>query len=159
MLQWLYHGVDYLVSQFAEVFDHCCVLYKYLVIFINAYSLGKSFVCRTSLIEPLFKLLRKMFMDDWVHDDVCHNEKYMQASSGISQTTSSIKCYIQQTSLLILEDICAALLTSLPLKVVSYFLVNDSFVQTSMFHLCCFFYFLTVSNAFYDRMIQLFTLT
>ena len=72
-----------------------------------------------------------MFMDDWVHDDVCHNEKYMQASLGISQMASSIKCYIQQTSLLILEDICAALLTSLPLKVVSYFLVN--YVSSMLF--------------------------
>ncbi|GFY84406.1 ARM repeat superfamily protein [Actinidia rufa] len=89
---------------------------SFLSSLLDILLLKKDLENRTSLIEPLFKLLRKMFMEDWVHDDVCHNEKYMQASSGISQTTSSIKCYIQQTSLLILEDICAALLTSLPLK-------------------------------------------
>ncbi|KAL6953442.1 hypothetical protein U1Q18_049731, partial [Sarracenia purpurea var. burkii] len=72
--------------------------------------LKKDLENRTSLIGPLFKLLRKIFMDDWVHD------VDMQTSLDTSQTVSSIICYIQQTLLLILEDIRASLLTNVPLK-------------------------------------------
>lgn len=81
-------------------------------------------VCRTSLIGPLFKLLRKMFMDEPVHNDVDQDVQNMQASSGVSQTVSSMICYNQQTLLLILEDISASLSTIVPSKVASHFCRN-----------------------------------
>ncbi|KAF5959772.1 hypothetical protein HYC85_000981 [Camellia sinensis] len=78
--------------------------------------LKKDLENRTSLVGPLFNLLRKMFMDDWVHDDADLDGKCMEASLDISQTISSITCYIQQTLLLILEDISASLLMTIPLE-------------------------------------------
>ncbi|CAL5366770.1 unnamed protein product [Camellia sinensis] len=78
--------------------------------------LKKDLENRTSLVGPLFNLLRKMFMDDWVHDDADLDGKCMEASLDISQTISSITCYIQQTLLLILEDISASLLMTVPLE-------------------------------------------
>ncbi|KAG5557184.1 hypothetical protein RHGRI_007453 [Rhododendron griersonianum] len=65
----------------------------------------------TSLIGPLFKLLRKMFMDESVHNDVDQDVQNIQASSGFSQTVSSMIYYNQQMLLLILEDISASLST------------------------------------------------
>ncbi|KAL6311451.1 hypothetical protein AAG906_005381 [Vitis piasezkii] len=70
----------------------------------------------TFLIGPLFKLLRKIFMDEWVQDDVHLYEKWIQASPGTSETISSTVCYIQQTLLLILEDISASILTDMSVK-------------------------------------------
>ncbi|XP_058207523.1 uncharacterized protein At3g06530 isoform X3 [Rhododendron vialii] len=78
--------------------------------------LKKDLKNRTSLIGPLFKLLRKMFTDEPVHNDVDQDVQTMQASSGISQTVSSMICYNQQTLLLILEDISASLSTIVPSK-------------------------------------------
>ena len=56
-------------------------------------------------------------MDEWVQDDVHLYEKWIQASSGTSETISSTVCYIQQTLLLILEDISASILTDMSVKV------------------------------------------
>ncbi|KAE9465054.1 hypothetical protein C3L33_03055, partial [Rhododendron williamsianum] len=78
--------------------------------------LKKDLKNRTSLIGPLFKLLHKMFMDEPVHNDVDQDVQNMQASSGVSQTVSSMICYNQQTLLLILEDISASLSTIVPSK-------------------------------------------
>ncbi|KAI8564500.1 hypothetical protein RHMOL_Rhmol03G0186500 [Rhododendron molle] len=78
--------------------------------------LKKDLKNRTSLIGPLFKLLRKMFTDEPVHNDVDQDVQNMQASSGVSQTVSSMICYNQQTLLLILEDISASLSTIVPSK-------------------------------------------
>ncbi|KAA8539764.1 hypothetical protein F0562_026456 [Nyssa sinensis] len=85
--------------------------------------LKKDMEDRTNLIGPLFKLLRKIFLDEWVHESVDQDGKYIQASSGTSQTFTSTLCYIQQTLLLVLEDICASLLSVIPIKedIVNYF--------------------------------------
>ena len=58
-----------------------------------------------------------MFMDEWVQEDFHQDEKWIQASSGASQTISSTLCYIQQALLLILEDISASILTDMSVKV------------------------------------------
>ncbi|XP_052184980.1 uncharacterized protein At3g06530 [Diospyros lotus] len=78
--------------------------------------LKKDIENRTSLIGPLFKLLCKMFTDDWENDDLDHGEKCVQASSDTAQTISSIASYVRQMLLLILEDIISSLLTNVPLK-------------------------------------------
>ncbi|XP_059627802.1 uncharacterized protein At3g06530 [Cornus florida] len=77
--------------------------------------LKKDVEDRTSLIGPLFKLVRKIFIDTGSHKATDQDEKYIAASSGLSQSISST-CYIQQTLLLILEDICASFLTVTPVK-------------------------------------------
>ena len=62
-------------------------------------------------------------MDEWVQDDVHLYEKWIQASPGTSETISSTVCYIQQTLLLILEDISASILTDMSVKVCLPFFV------------------------------------
>lgn len=69
--------------------------------------LKKDIHNRTLLIESLFQLLRKSFSNEWVH--AVSQEELVQASSGVSRTMSNTLCSIQQTLLLILEDIIASL--------------------------------------------------
>lgn len=64
-----------------------------------------------------------MFMDEWVHEDIHQDEKWIQASSCASQTISSTICYIQQTLLLILEDISTSILTDMSVKVCPCFVL------------------------------------
>ena len=66
---------------------------------------------------PLCKLLRKVFMDEWVREVFHQDEKWIQVSSGASQTISSPLCCIQQALLLILEDFSASILTDMSVKV------------------------------------------
>jgi len=70
--------------------------------------------CREHLIGPLFKLLEKIFSDDWMP---AQDENWIKASYGVSQTGSSTICYTQQTLLLVLEDIIGSLKNVIPLKV------------------------------------------
>lgn len=70
--------------------------------------------CRELLIGPLFKLLEKIFSDEWMP---AQDENWIKASYGISQTGSSTICYTQQTLLLVLEDIISSLKNAIPLKV------------------------------------------
>lgn len=70
----------------------------------NQYSL-----CRISLVGPLFKLLHKIFMDnDWIRLAADSDTLLLTSSS---QTTSSAVIHIQQTSLLLLEDIATSITT------------------------------------------------
>lgn len=89
---------------------------SFLTSLLDILLLKKDIENRTFLIGPLFKVLRKIFMDEWVQDDVHLYEKWIQASSGTSETISSTVCYIQQTLLLILEDISASILTDMSVK-------------------------------------------
>lgn len=73
-------------------------------------------VVREFLLGPLFKLLGKVFSNDWVQGGVLGNENWTGTSSGISQTIPSTLVLIQQTLLVVLEDIVDSLV--LPLKVV-----------------------------------------
>lgn len=75
--------------------------------------LKKDIASREHLIGPLFKLLEKIFSDDWMH---AQDEKWIKASDGVSQTGSSTICYTQQTLLLVLEDIIGSLKNVIPLK-------------------------------------------
>ncbi|GAV79488.1 LOW QUALITY PROTEIN: BP28CT domain-containing protein/U3snoRNP10 domain-containing protein [Cephalotus follicularis] len=89
---------------------------SFLSSLLDILLLKKDIANRDSLIGPLFKLLGAIFSDEWVHGTFGKDELWIQASSGISQTASSTLCYIQQTLLLILEDICASLKNDLPIK-------------------------------------------
>ncbi|KAF8044357.1 hypothetical protein BT93_A2372 [Corymbia citriodora subsp. variegata] len=90
---------------------HCDVLSKgkdalYLLIsLLDILLMKKDITNRESLISPLFKLLGRIFSDEWVH---CIDERSIQAASGISEGTTSTACYIQQNLLLVLEDILAS---------------------------------------------------
>ncbi|KAI9160506.1 hypothetical protein LWI28_008767 [Acer negundo] len=77
----------------------------------------KDIADRESLLGPLFKLLGKVFLNDWLQGGgLAKDEKWIQASSGISQTISSTLIFIQQTLLIVLEDIIASLVYAIPLK-------------------------------------------
>ncbi|KAL7147600.1 hypothetical protein ABFS83_06G118300 [Erythranthe nasuta] len=75
----------------------------FLSAFLDVLLMKKDIVNRTSLIAPLFKLLRLTF----------ENEEWMlkahKASSGSSQSVSDFTAHIQQTLLLTLEDICVSI--------------------------------------------------
>ena len=57
--------------------------------------------CRHSLLDPLFKLLSKVFSEEWVNDALSLEEGSSQPPSSLSETVN----HIQQTLLIILEDI------------------------------------------------------
>ncbi|OMO94842.1 hypothetical protein CCACVL1_05773 [Corchorus capsularis] len=75
---------------------------------LDVLLLKKDMVDRQLLVDPLFKLLGKVFSDEWRHGTLTQDEREIQ-SSNASQAISSSICYIQQTLLLVLEDICASL--------------------------------------------------
>lgn len=56
-------------------------------------------------------------MDDYWIKASKNEENYTQASPEVSPTSSSSLSYVQQSLLLILEDISASLITSMPQKV------------------------------------------
>ncbi|KAH7557345.1 hypothetical protein JRO89_XS11G0129200 [Xanthoceras sorbifolium] len=79
--------------------------------------LKKDIADRESLLGPLFKLLGKVFSSDWLDGGVlAKDEKWIQASSGISLTVSSTLIFLQQTLLIVLEDIIVSLANAIPLK-------------------------------------------
>lgn len=79
---------------------------SFLSSLLDVLLLKKDIEGRVLLVEPLFQLLGKAFSNDWVRAGSL--EEWVQASSGVSQTISNTLCYIQQTLLLILEDIVAS---------------------------------------------------
>ncbi|XP_010275398.1 PREDICTED: uncharacterized protein At3g06530 isoform X2 [Nelumbo nucifera] len=87
-----------------------------LVSLLDVLLLKKDIDNRHFLIGPLFKLLKKSFTDEWLLRLVGQDQEWIEASTGVSQTVSSQICYIQQTTLLILEDINASLLSNIPLQ-------------------------------------------
>lgn len=72
--------------------------------------LKKDIENRKSLLGPLFKLLEKILSDEWVSGAVDHDDEWVKASSGISQTISSTICDIQRRLLSLLKDISSSLL-------------------------------------------------
>ncbi|XP_057534172.1 uncharacterized protein At3g06530 [Amaranthus tricolor] len=76
---------------------------------LDVLLLKKDLGSRALLIEPLFQLLEKAFSNKWAHEVT--QEVWVPASSGVSQTASSALSYIQQTLLLILEEIIASIPT------------------------------------------------
>ncbi|KAB1204141.1 hypothetical protein CJ030_MR8G004038 [Morella rubra] len=89
---------------------------SFLSSLVDILLLKKDIADRDSLIGPLFELLGKVFSDEWIHSSFTQDEKWTQVSPSISQTMSSTVCYIQQTLLNILEDVCTSLVSAVPLK-------------------------------------------
>ncbi|XP_075484364.1 uncharacterized protein At3g06530 isoform X1 [Primulina tabacum] len=84
--------------------------------FLDVLLMKKNIENRTSLVGPLFELLRLIFVnDDWTLK-VADQDKASTFSSGAPQTVSDTIAYIQQTLLITLEDICASLINDIPLK-------------------------------------------
>ncbi|XP_044468232.1 uncharacterized protein At3g06530-like [Mangifera indica] len=98
---------------------HLDMIYKgenalsFLSSLLDILLLKKDIANRALLLGPLFKLLHNVFLDNWLHTK---DEKWMEASSGISETISSTLIYIQQTLLIVLEDIFASFINDTPLK-------------------------------------------
>ncbi|KAH9647916.1 hypothetical protein KPL70_025376 [Citrus sinensis] len=103
---------------------HADVIYKgenalsFLSSLLDILLLKKDIANRDLLLGPLFKLLGKVFSDDWLQQGAAFakDEKSIQSSSGICQTISTTLIYIQQKLLIVLEDISASLLHAIPLK-------------------------------------------
>ncbi|CAK9135113.1 unnamed protein product [Ilex paraguariensis] len=90
---------------------------SFLSSLLDVLLLKKDIEKRTSLIGPLFNLLRIVFMDnEWMHEAVDQDDAYIQAPSGTPQSISSTVVYFQQRLLLILEDISASLVAEIPQK-------------------------------------------
>uniref|UniRef100_A0A7N0TKI1 BP28 C-terminal domain-containing protein n=2 Tax=Kalanchoe fedtschenkoi TaxID=63787 RepID=A0A7N0TKI1_KALFE len=73
--------------------------------------LKKDMESRESLLGSLFLLLRKLFSREWMLEVVGSDAKLIDASSGVFQNSNSSLAYIQQTLLLIMEEICVTLTT------------------------------------------------
>lgn len=94
---------------------------------------------------PLFKLVEKTFSNEWVHNLLVPGENLVQVSSDVCQTTTATVCYIQQTLLIILEDISTSLNNYLPLKVCfSSCVVGDVYCRSHLF-----FFSLSLLRGFY----------
>ncbi|GAB4854073.1 hypothetical protein Ancab_022655 [Ancistrocladus abbreviatus] len=109
--------------------------------------LKKAIENRSSLVEPLFQLLQRFLSNKWVH--VVNQDEWICASSGISQNMSSTFHYIQQTILLILDDIFC----SLPSAV----LVNDNALDKTYITLLVEFARSTTDQATRNHAFSLFT--
>ena len=82
----------------------------------------------------MFELLDLLFMNDnWVHGALEEAKNCFQASSGELQTVSSTQVYIQQTLLLILEDISSSAINSVMEKVSFWVLAFSIFEMHSGF--------------------------
>lgn len=94
----------------------CGSVVSFLSSLLDIMRLKKDIENRASILGPLFKLLGTLFMDDYWIMVTKNEENYTQASPEVSPTSSSPLCYVQQSLLLILEDISASLITSSPQK-------------------------------------------
>ncbi|KAL8153527.1 hypothetical protein V2J09_011287 [Rumex salicifolius] len=89
-----------------NLFGHTTTL-GFVSSLLDVMLLKKDIMNRISLAKPLFQLLGRVFSDVKVQG--VDKEQWIQASSGISQSIYSTICYIQQTILLILEDIARSI--------------------------------------------------
>ncbi|PON51074.1 U3 small nucleolar RNA-associated protein [Parasponia andersonii] len=89
---------------------------SFLSSLLDILLLKKDIADRDLLLGPLFKLFGKTFSDEWVHNLLIPDENLISVSSDVCQTTGATVSYIQQTLLIILEDISTSLINCLPLK-------------------------------------------
>ncbi|KAL2550104.1 Uncharacterized protein Fot_11634 [Forsythia ovata] len=83
---------------------------------LDVLLLKKNIENRASLLGPLFKLLRMIFMNnEWLHKTADQDTAHV-TSSGAPQTFSDTAAYIQQTLLSTIEDISASLVNDIPRK-------------------------------------------
>ncbi|KAL5979877.1 hypothetical protein ACLOJK_038989 [Asimina triloba] len=94
-----------------DLFNRGESMFFFLRSLLDVLLLKKSMESRARLLQPLFELLRKVFNDDWLPALVGIGS----GDSGISSFNDSIS-EIQQTVLLILEDILSSLGSDLHIK-------------------------------------------
>lgn len=76
--------------------------------------------CRHLLVDPLFKLLSKVFSEEWVNGTIFLEKVSNQPSPSPSEANNTIN-HIQQTLLIILEDIIMSLQSMASLNVCFHF--------------------------------------
>ncbi|XP_038993491.1 uncharacterized protein At3g06530-like isoform X2 [Hibiscus syriacus] len=76
----------------------------FLCSLLDVLLLKKDISNRQFIVGPLFKLLGKAFSDEWIRDVPTQDERWLQ-TSGVPQLKSTAIFYIQQTLLLVLDDI------------------------------------------------------
>lgn len=114
-------STSHLISaQNSDATLRCGSVVSFLSSLLDIMRLKKDIENRASILGPLFKLLGTLFLDDYWIMVTKNEENYTQASPKVSPTSSSPLCYVQQSLLLILEDISASLITSPPQKEVMY---------------------------------------
>ncbi|GMI76636.1 hypothetical protein like AT3G06530 [Hibiscus trionum] len=79
----------------------------FLCSLLDVLLLKKDISNRQLIVGPLFKLLGKAFSDEWIRDVPAQDERRIQ-TSGVPQSKSTAIFYIQQTLLLVLDDIFAS---------------------------------------------------
>ncbi|XP_027329398.1 uncharacterized protein At3g06530 isoform X2 [Abrus precatorius] len=71
---------------------------------LDVFLLKKDVTNRHLLLDPLFKLLSKVFSEEWVNGTFSLEREFSQISSSPSEANNPIVYHIQQTLLIILED-------------------------------------------------------
>ncbi|KAL8224035.1 hypothetical protein R6Q57_019510 [Mikania cordata] len=104
----------YLKSELQNDVGHMrCSKLSFLSSLLDLLLLKRDIENRTMLVEPLFKHLNIIFMDnEWISEAIKHDEAHAEASSDISQSTATTLCYIQQNLLSVLEDITNSLIVN-----------------------------------------------
>ncbi|KAL2316770.1 hypothetical protein Fmac_030646 [Flemingia macrophylla] len=83
---------------------------------LDVLLIKKDITNRHLLLEPLFKLLGKVFSEEWSNGAFFSQRRLSHPSSSPSEANNSIICHIQQTLLIILEDITISLKSMAPLN-------------------------------------------
>ncbi|CAI9091980.1 OLC1v1027104C1 [Oldenlandia corymbosa var. corymbosa] len=100
---------------FVNVFQRGDSGLSFLSSLLDVLILKKNMDSRSFLIGSLFELLHFIFMnDEWVNPIMDEAKDYVQASPG--GRASGAQVYIQQTILMILEDICSPPLSNVAEK-------------------------------------------
>lgn len=79
---------------------------------VNTFHCAKFFQfdsCRHLLLDSLYKLLNKVFLEDWVNDTLLPEKRSSQLSPSPFEANNTVIHHIQQTLLTILEDIIMSL--------------------------------------------------
>ncbi|KAK7276819.1 hypothetical protein RIF29_17965 [Crotalaria pallida] len=72
---------------------------------LDVLLLKKDITSRHLLLGPLFKLLSKVFSEGWANNALSLETRFCQPLSSPSEPNTAMICHIQQTLLIILEDI------------------------------------------------------
>ncbi|XP_028799979.1 uncharacterized protein At3g06530 isoform X2 [Neltuma alba] len=81
---------------------------------LDVLLLKKDITKRHMLISPLFKLLSRILSEEWLNDALFQEKGLTQPS--LSEANRNAICHVQQTLLIILEDIITSLGSTAPLK-------------------------------------------
>ncbi|KAJ1389579.1 U3 small nucleolar RNA-associated protein 10 [Sesbania bispinosa] len=83
---------------------------------LDVLLLKKDITNRHLLLDPLFKLLSKVFSEEWVNGTLSLERRSSQPSPSPSEANSTVLYHIQQNLLIILEDIIMSVKSMDPLN-------------------------------------------